>query len=286
VFGQVDGSLVVVDLVHRTIVRTLRPWGRPMASCGADPLVWQRADRIVASLVCGDAHRVSVSSLAVVDVSSGRLLRAVPIGIPVSGPVRLPSGGALLLTEPPSPIEPERFGMEERRGPTRLTRVDGDGSMTTVVLRVRGGINAQQTVDTTPALVLLRGRAYVLGEGDPVAEVDPATLAVRYHRVSLRAQPERAQKPVIHDGTATPARIARRTAGTSGGCLLVTGFDTWTNGREDWSAPAGLRIVDVRTWTSTLLDPRPDGIDRVRGRVVYAGAGARVIRIALPRGRC
>jgi hypothetical protein len=116
-------------------------------------------------------------------------------------------------------------------------------------------------------------RAFVVGGGAPVAEIDLGTMRVAYHRLAERVSllgrlrdwlEPRAFAKGESDG---PVRTARW---LGDGQLAVTGWDA--RGTEAPVA-AGLRLVDTRSWTVRTLD-------RETGRVTLAG------RVLLAHGCC
>jgi hypothetical protein len=154
-------------------------------------------------------------------------------------------------------------------GTSRLDVVDADGSVRTVRLdRIRSGWgrsgSGAQVIahQWNPGLALDRstGRAFVAQAGAPVAEVDLRRLAVRYHELSepisffgrLRdwLEPKAEAK-----GMQGPER---RVVWIGNGRLAVAGVDhelSTRNGQEqETDTPAGLKLVDTRSWSVRTLD--------------------------------
>jgi hypothetical protein len=128
-------------------------------------------------------------------------------------------------------------------------------------LPIAAGSTASRTYNRWPAFAV-DGRsryAYVIGEGEGCARVDLRTLHVDWHPLphAFDAQPQLASAPQPHMGTANPSRdVWREAKWLGGGRLAVTGSDTWTSHGFDRTAPAGLKILDVRRWTVRTLDRR------------------------------
>ena len=106
------------------------------------------------------------------------------------------------------------------------------------------------------------GVAYVVGGGDPVAQVDLRTLTVSY-------SPTRQLAIALH-GETGPTRIA---AWAGDRVLAVSGFDEQLsdeNGKTtDALTPIGLSLIDTGTWTTRLINPSASVVTTV-GRTVLA----------------
>lgn len=160
-------------------------------------------------------------------------------------------------------------------GTARLVVVDAEGGMATVSLgRIAAGVEIRtgHTVSRSarPGLALdrERNRAFVVGAGAPVAEVDLTTLSVQYHElgtpVSLLGrlrdwlEPEAVAK-VMPNG---PERHARW---LGNGYLAVWGLDNTTtldqrgNGQMRQSA-AGVKLIDTHDWSVRTLDRQASGL--------------------------
>jgi hypothetical protein len=248
-----DEALMIVDLVHRRADAL-----RLGSSCAEVPILWRRQDRLVFRLWCGDVHSSARSELLVFDPVRKRFVGRREIG---SGASKRTRYGAVLLTDPPLGRRLAGGVREEFLGPARLLRVHTHGRVDEVRLPIRAGSARFRAINRWPAFVVdPPGRyAYVIGEGDGCARVDLRTLRVEWHRLphAFDAQPQLASKPRQHTGTIPPSRDVRREAvWRGGGKIAVTGDDTWTSNDFDRTAPAGLKILDIRTWTVRLVDPR------------------------------
>jgi hypothetical protein len=156
-------------------------------------------------------------------------------------------------------------------GPAALAVVDRSGTLRTADLgRIEVGtepfdperISVIHLAHPGLAVDPDSGRAFVVGAVPPVAEIDLATLAVRYHDLTrpssflarLRSGLEpTAQAKGAPDG---PVRSARW---LGDGMLAVWGYDSHGSviGNDiQWSAtPAGLSLVDTRDWSIRTVDP-------------------------------
>jgi hypothetical protein len=253
-FGsQRDDRLRYVDLVSRRLSlgprMTKYRWSE---SCAADPHVWTRSNRIIATGWCGDVHRTAASTLAVVDPDKTVRIRTIGDG-PI---VRAGGGAVLLVSPPPGPPLDDSDVLEERLGPSRLLRVDADGSLSGEVrLRIHSGMRNSRTTIRFLGLAVRGNRAVVVSEDQGTAEVDLRTLAVRYHPVSFPAPLRRLlPAPVQHQGTANPARIiSRQPRWLDDNRIVVTGYDVWTKDHNNQCGEAGPWILDTRIWKARRI---------------------------------
>jgi hypothetical protein len=130
--------------------------------------------------------------------------------------------------------------------PLRLVLVDASGSARVADLeRIRPAVNGY------PGLALDRRgrRALVVAAGAPVAEVDLRTMRVRYHRVRFPRSP--------------PARrtSARDVLWLGNGLMAVSGDNA--AGR-----PAGVHVVDTKTWTARTVEARAGRALLAAGRLL------------------
>jgi hypothetical protein len=171
-------------------------------------------------------------------------------------------------------------------GTARLVVADAEGGMATVSLdRIAAGaeVRTGQVVSRSakPGLALdrERNRAFVVGAGAPVAEVDLSTLEVRYHDlgapVSLLGRMRDWLEPaavakVLPNG---PERHARW---LGSGYLAVWGVDNSTtldqrgNGQTRQSA-AGVTLIDTRDWSLRTLDAQASGLAVADGTLLTFG---------------
>ena len=192
-----------------------------------------------------------------VDPVARRLLHAAPLeGRPV-GVGRTADALALLLAP------------ADEVGAARLAVVDANGVLRSVVLDpiVAGfrHLEASPGESWTPGLALdaAGGRAFVVGSGAPIAEVELATLTVRYHEPARRASLlDRLQSwldPEAH-AKGPIAGAWRRASWLGGGFLAVTGEDGRVTGPDHVETTSvGVTLVDTRSWEARTLAPRANG---------------------------
>jgi hypothetical protein len=169
-------------------------------------------------------------------------------------------------------------------GPTTLATVDANRVVRSVLLdRVLSGEYQDEQdqshfIDRQPGLAVDRAanRAYVVGAGEPVAEVDLTTLAVTYHGGS-RTLAKTVDGPV------------REAYWLDNGRIAMTGYDSrsWkdASGQEqEAEAPAGLTLIDPHDWTSRLIDSDATQV-AVAGDVVLASESLHDSESAQPQGR-
>src|SRR6185312_1641843 len=167
-----------------------------------------------------------------------------------------PDGVVLLLSE------------NQAIAPTTLVTVSSAGVVRTVKLdRIRSGTVFPPPGDpSTPplgetrapglALDAAAGRVYVVGAGEPVAEVDLATMTVAYHELSQRVT----FLGRLHDwleakASAKGANGPFRTASLlPGGLIAVSGWDesAWLDPSGEMvmtGTPAGVQLIDTNDWS-------------------------------------
>ena len=198
-------------------------------------------------------------AVRVIDASKRRVLRVVPLAGSLQAAARMPGELVLLL------------GPARGIGPSRLVVVDAEGRTRQVsVARIRSGradpprtsVGVFRHADAGLAVDPTRRLAFAVAAGAPIAEVDLATLHVSYHELAepismlgrLRGWLEpRAEAKGAPDG---PDRNALWVGDHT---LVVFGSDA--HGRVDSRrrpqltvTPAGVRLVDTRTWSSTMIE--------------------------------
>lgn len=139
-------------------------------------------------------------------------------------------------------------------GPSRLVHVGPDGRVRSAALpEIRSGSepSGRLTRVWNPGLAVDRagGRAFVVQAQAPVAEIDLDDLRVRSHPFAPTAR--------AADGVTGPSRDA---LWLGDGMLAVTGSDRDT--------PAGLTLIDTRTWHARTVDPRATDAVLVSGTVL------------------
>ena len=237
------GSLLALSLNDRAELRfvrldTLQPAGAmPLSGTGYVQLVaWPSEHMLIALLD---------SQVLAIDPSTRTVLWRRTIAGSVPQVARSPGGVVLLVT----PLD--------KIGPAKIAAIGTDGSMRTVVLnRVLGGSHrAPSSSDyranvRTPALTIdpAGNRAFVVGAGEPVAEVDLGSMQVRYHGGS---QSVRAPAKAISGPWRTGTWLGNGTLAVSGTNSSVR---TDSLGRvQQTVTPSGLILIDTRTWETRVL---------------------------------
>jgi hypothetical protein len=271
-----DGTVLVVDLRRLRRVGTVRLgwlWQSPFAASWLG-----RSGVLLAGMGVTDAPEgdLAAATVSVVDLAAGRVVaRRRTVGSLLAAG-RLPDGMVLLL------------GDAESVGPARLVVVDGDGGMRAVRLPA---IAAGSLVPENPgpgvgalrwqpglAVDPVGRRAFVVGREAPVAEVDLRDLEVSWHWVDRRpgllgrlagwllpaAQAKSVHGPV------------RQAAWLGGGLLAVWGQDDSEpvlrgSVVAQWSRPAGLRVVDTRTWKAVTVHANAGAVTVAGGRLLASG---------------
>jgi hypothetical protein len=223
---------------------------------------------------------VEETGLFVVDPLQRRLLRSESLGGYPIGAARVGTALVLLL----SPVD--------ELGAARLALVDADGNVRSVVLdRILAGSRIPTEEPEGPvgeawrpglAVDAVGGRAFVVGGRAPIAEVDLATLDVRYHDLTRPAsllgrlrnwlEPEAQAKG--------PVAGSWRTALWLGDDKLAfTGEDGRAvgGGKVDVTA-AGLTLVNTSSWSAETLQERANGIAFAAGTLMATRQGFEVGR--------
>jgi hypothetical protein len=142
----------------------------------------------------------------------------------------------------------------ERIGPATLVTIGAGGEVRSVVLtHIFAGFERDQNSEDfvgrtrSPGLAvdLAGNQAYVVGAGEPIAQVDLAAMSVAYHGGSR----------TLAKAISGPERLA---TWLGNGMLAVAGIDssvtTDAQGRlRQARTPSGLILIDTRTWAARLL---------------------------------
>ena len=213
----------------------------------------------------------------------------------VVGRVRIVGGGLIAarsgdglvaLVEAAKGIKPIRAVVIDRNGAARSVAVSRIKAGTAW----RGTGSNRRARIRQPGLAVDRagGVAYVVDAGGLVAQIDLATLGVSYHaRVTRRLAHADKQMdgPVVYAAWGGDGRIV--VSGTN--MKLQRESGSW---RETWT-PAGVALLDTRTWSSRMLDPAAAGftvsgdsvlIPRDGSLTAYSADGSVRYRTAIPVG--
>lgn len=265
--GRGAEGVRIVDLER---MRLIGRAARGVDGRSIQPLAWPERDRLLAlDLAYTQGPGVPrMQNLLVVDPVARRLVATRPLRGWATATARAP-GSVVLLVEPASGV-----------GPARLAVVGASGRVREVLLsRIRSGVEEEEGRGSeirfrvqNPGLAVDpdAGRAFVLGAGAPVAEIDLRTLAVSDHELSepisglsrLRGWLE----PVAQAKSASG--WSRQALWLGDGMIAVSGSDY--DGLR--STPTGLSLIDVRSWSVRTLEPRAGLVSESHGVLLAAAA--------------
>ncbi len=222
-------------------------------------VAWPEPRRVL--LATGFNWEIGVDAVAV-DPVARRVLFRRSLGGSLLRFVRT-ERGLLLLLGPRS----------EGIGAARLAVFSADGSIRVLHLdHVRAGFEHEEleggfTVDhyRTPALAVDESRetAFVVTAQDVVAEVDLRTLGITYHelreKTSLLGRLRNWVEPPAEAKGASDGSV-RSAVWLGNGLLAVAGFDDHASfdhegNQTQRTTPAGVALVDTRTWSKRTLEP-------------------------------
>jgi hypothetical protein len=234
-------SLRIVD-VGRMRVASRTRWGNG-GSVGA--LAWLAAGRVLAvQEAFGERQR-----LVVFDVPRKRVVARRALGGTVVELARAPRELALLVA-PEGSIGPARLAVVDARGGARFAQLDRIVAGSKLL-----GSGSEHRVDVRrPGLAVdpAGGRAFVVAQ-QLVAEIDLRTLAVSYHELerprSLLSRLRSWLEPVASAKQVSGYHRQARWLGSD--LLAVAGDDT----EDGVFSPAGLELVDTRTWSVRTIEP-------------------------------
>jgi hypothetical protein len=233
-------------VVHVADAKTLRPRGQLGFSEGGG-VAWLTPRRLL---------WIESAGYVLADPVTRRPLTRKRIDGNVFGGVRA-RDRAVLLVAPEGDV-----------GPSHLLIVDATGNSSSVDLdRIRSGYgrcsSSQPGVTIDPA----GQRVFVAGTDGVLAVVELDTHAVSYHSLGGTA-------PAGGDACEYRWRAARW---LGDGLIAISGRDRHdvaaAPGRQQMRLePAGLQLVDVRSWTARVLDARADAFRFVDGQLIATGA--------------
>jgi hypothetical protein len=200
-------------------------------------------------------------------------------GLRVASQRPLPAGSNVIAVEAARDSAVLLLGPEGGVGPAQLAVVDADEVRVVPLQEIEAGATFVDPAAPPPfarsfhpglAVDAARSRAFVVPGAGPVAEIRLADLAVEYHAVANSVGRRLADGG---PGIAVPSEGAYRQASWIGhGLLAVSGEDNRTDeqpeGFVQTSAPAGLRLLDTRTWTARTLDDESVSFTRAGGLLV------------------
>lgn len=246
---------------------------------------WLPDGRLVAVVSVFGSTSVT-TDIATVDASGTTVLERQSFPGQVLRVARSQDGLVALLASTRS-LEPARLAIVEPSGTAEVIVLDRIPAGSKRRLDGRGGAEFSQR---EPALAVdpVGRKAFVIGSGGDVAQVDLRTRAVSYHRLSRRVsivdrlrawlEPTATAKSV--EGPTRWARwLGRSLIAVSGGDYSVES----TGGRPRLRfAPSGLELVDTRRWTVRKLGSGTDTIWPA-GDLLLAGFATWSSELQLPR---
>lgn len=226
-------------------------------------MAWLTRNRIVGA----EATRIFV-----VDPVARRLVSARPTDGQVVTVARTRAALVLLLA-PANGI-----------GAARLATLAADGTYRTVELsKISAGFRSPE-VDGPPgehrvpglAIEPSTGGAFVVGAGEPIAEVDLERLGVSYHEparpISLVGRLRNWLEPRA-EAKGPLLGSVRRAVSLGNGLLAVTGEDGRAGRDSVVTEAAGLSVVDTRTWKAEMLQRSVTAATMVGGTLLASAAG-------------
>ena len=205
--------------------------------------------------------------VVVVNVRTKRVVRRQPVGGSVLHIARSPRGLALLI------------GPTNAIGPASLVVADARGVRATELPSIRagevpGGDGISQWRLPGLAVDGAGATAYVADPGGLVAAIDLKSLAVSEHE----PQAQRSRLARL-DSWMEPTAAAkgdsgrvRRAQWLGNGFLLVSGSNLEDSEQQLASDPAGLELIDTRSWTAHVLTPAADSFTVANGMLLVTGA--------------
>jgi hypothetical protein len=246
VFGPEPGpaKLRFVDLERMRLFADdlrLAPRGAVVAAA------WPATRRALA-VTEGSCCRVG-ATLHVVDPVAGRVVARRSLHRSIQGIARFRNGLVLLL------------GPGQSVGTSRLAVINARGGVRSVSLPHTRSAHGRPGEERYPGLALDpdRGRAFVVGAGEPVAEVDLDRMRVYSHElsepVSLFGRLRDWLEPEAQADFAPEGPI-RQALWLGEDRIAVSGSDSrYLDGHYRRFA-SGLQLIDTRSWTVSTLDER------------------------------
>jgi len=234
-------------------------------------LTWLRRDRLlaVASGRAGDAWQ-----LVVVDPVARRVLRRVEL--PASPMAFGRTGEELvLLLDSLGAFAPARVLAVDAEGTGRLVSVGR--ILAGMIVDRESADHRSRTIQPGLAVDPDGRRAFLVPPQGPVAEIDLRTLAVGYHELDRPSLLRRLLRWLVPAAQAKALEGRVREARWLGdGLVAVSGVDYSIVGAASGeervvAAPAGLSLIDTRSWSARVLDREASGFAVAPGLVVAQG---------------
>jgi hypothetical protein len=217
------GDLRLVSVRRMRVAADIEVEGGPIGA-----LTWLAAERLLAVQEVGNERQ----QLLAIDVARRRVTARRALAGSVLAVARTPRE-LVLLVAPANAVGRARLAVADPQGPIRFVRLE----------RILAGSRLVDAAEhrlerRIPGLAVdPQGRRAFLVDPRIVAEIDLRTLAVAYH------EPKR-QLTARAKSSTGPFRSARW---LGDGLLAASG--------TDGERPAGLLLVDTRSWTVRTLDP-------------------------------
>lgn len=273
--SECGGAGSCQGLVRVLAMPTMRPLGGAL-SVGAEAVAfaWDGNERL---LVLAGRCCPGSAQIVAVDARSGTVTGRSPVPGTVVRFTRSATGFVLVV------------GPRNQIGTAHLVTANADGLRVLRLDRIRAGFvpgslrMAAISNDRFPALALdgVGGRAVVVDSSGTVAAVALGSLTVSYHQPqasrSLFARLDGWLEPVAQaKGDNGPWREAQW---LGHGLLAVAGTDWQASGQMRGNVisetlterPAGLEILDTRTWHVHTLDPNADSFTVTNGLLLATG---------------
>ena len=208
---------------------------------------WAGPRRVLAVVVTPGCCGAGDTIVAGVDTGRRQVVWRRTLGGSLQAGERWRSGLLLALGPSGRSVGPSRLVWIGPRGRTRVTSLPE--------IRSGSAPDGSVTQSWNPGLAVDRrgARAFIVQANAPLAEVDLRTFGVRSHRLE---RPARASDAVVG-----PTRHA---LWLGHGLLAITGFDSHSSGED----PAGLTIVDTRSWRTRAIDQRTTDAALVSGTLL------------------
>lgn len=256
-------SVRIVDLTDFDVVADLpKPHGYSRVVSWGDP------DRII---VASEVHRQDRVDVLVLEAASGRLLSRRPFDTDFGSPfaAEATAGTVAFLLHPPIGLGSTRLVQTDAEGRSRLVRLE----------RIISGVEYPDGVPAArfiwPALALNADgtRAYVVGAGDLVAEVDLKDGSVDYHELepsaSLAGRLWNWLEPTADAKSSDRTQLGALWLGD--GQLAIHGLRTVATVDGEATEALGFRLVDTAEWSTRMVDPEVVSLDRSGGLVLAWG---------------
>lgn len=239
---------------------------------------WAGSGRVLAAVVSPGCCGLGDTTVAAIDAQKQGLVWQRRLGGSLQAGARFRRSLVLILGPSGRSVGPSRLIIVRPDGQVRSARLDQIRSGFGRDSAQRPGPFVSDIWDPGLAIDPAGARALVVQAGEPVAEVDLRSLRVRYHNlaepISLLGR--------LHDWVEPKAEAkadegpSRQALWLGRGLLAVTGFDGHAgldgHGKQaEWQTPAGLKLIDTRTWSVRTLDPQATNAILARNALVAFG---------------